>query len=588
MPEIIVHAEKIPFTRTWTKEEQELLENLKNQALHSAAQTSHPRGTIGRTRYSPQQGKRADKTNPRNKSNQSPLTPSASGVSADDPWAKLGARRRASHHEPYARIKWGDVKPEHFTDVRPADFAMAAGWSYIENESTRRAATEIIQKDRRFRRSIEDIEILCCAKLDECLVDFAFIGTAGTAPENNEGLRAFRSAVYPFLRELRETTPTVVREFWKAWKAKAEVCRLKKKSGMAPTAEEIEETRECGQKALAATRTFFIELFQILHPLRRALRELFSNSGKLRAYDWMRSLSSEARDCHDSEWCSAFKKLESSLRSFMEKFHKLCSIDQPGPSVLPEVDKQMDKLVKLLEIRRGLFSGQIARRGRRKQSTDGDSNWEVERTDKMIASVQKWNEQFLNDPGTRTTHVLPTFSPPDFGEIEWWRESRYGGMAGNHGSVSTTATESPRSSENASPTRTAPNPTEKKILSTVEGIRSAVDRIEKRQLENPLANRKPPKKKRDKWSQDEIDLAWEFFGSQFGFRDSNGKPCVPDARTVEGKWGEGGRDGIYPRFQQWLASGSDAAIKARTNRATRISSLAALKSLVEAIRDKSK
>ena len=465
---------------------------------------------------------------------------------------------------------------------------MAAGWSYIENESIRRAAAEIIQKNRRFRRSIEDIEILCCAKLDECLVDFAFIGTAGPAPENNEGLRTFRSAVYPFLRELRETTPTVVREFWKAWKAKAEVCRLKKKSGMAPTAEEIEETRECGQKALAATRTFFTELFQILHPLRRAMRELFSNSGKLRAYDWMRSLSSEARDCHDSEWCSAFKKLESSLRSFMEKFHKLCSIDQPGPSVLPEVDKQMDKLVKLLEIRRGLFSGQFARRGRRNQSTDDDSNWEVERTDKMIASVQKWNEQFLNDPGTRTTHVLPTFTPPDFGEIEWWRESRYGGMAGNHGSVSTTATESPRASENASPTRTAPNPTEKKILSTVEGIRSAVDRIEKRQLENPLANRKPPKKKRDKWSQDEIDLAWEFFGSQFGFRDSNGKPCVPDARTVEGKWGEGGRDGIYPRFQQWLASGNDAAIKAKAKRATRISSLAALKSLVEAIRDKSK
>lgn len=325
---------------------------------------------------------------------------------------------------------------------------MAAGWSYIENESTRRATAEIIQQNRRLRRSIEDIEILCCAKLDECLTDFDAIGTTGSELDNDEGLRTFRVAVYPFLRELRDATPSGIRDVWKKWKAKAEVCRLKKKCGTAPTDAETDEARKCGQIAIDATKGFFLELFRILHPLRMSLRNLFTHSGDVRTREWLMPLSTIGGKHTDEKRNKACKKLESSLRSFMEQFYRLCSADQPDPSVLPEVGRQMDMLVELLERRRQIVSGQGCHRSRKTKTRTGGSYWEVERTDKMIAKVREWHEAFLNDPGTRTTHVLPTFDFPDFGEIDWWRERRYDFL---NNTSSATGTHTRRAAEQPAP-----------------------------------------------------------------------------------------------------------------------------------------
>jgi len=345
---------------------------------------------------------------------------------SQDPRVILSELKQDILRDKSERIRWAYVKPESFTDVRPVDFAADLGWTFIKKDSTRHAAANFIRKHKRVRRSIEDIEILFCAQLEECLADFAHPEKFGMNPTGDEDSRMFRLAVYPFLRELRESIAPTVGQFWAEWKAKAETCRFSKRAGATPSKEEQKAAQEAGTNALHAARLFFSGLFQSLHPLRVTRDDLVLNLHRIRSRYWFQILRSPPHSPAPSrKQETTLKSLESSANDILKTFRRLCADDQPTPSILKEIDKLMTRLTELFQRRKQLVSESDARSGRKRKLTVCHSSFESERTDRMVAKIQECYQSFLNDPGTRTGHVLPTFEHPDIGEVDWWRESRY-------------------------------------------------------------------------------------------------------------------------------------------------------------------
>lgn len=305
-------------------------------------------------------------------------------------------------------------------EVSPQAFAKNAGWNYIENDVERRARVEGLRNHPEEPRDIEDIEILLCDRLDDCLLYLS-----PERVEDDQGEETLRydfvRLVYPYVRYLAEDVKQGLASSWRTWRIKVLACRQRREKGFALNGQERQNACVAGDKAIQAAEELLRSLYRELHPVYFSILDFWRRASRLAGGGLLKPFPGTPPGCRlltDRAVAKATLAAETESKSILRDLSKLhTETDQPNRETLRQTERCLSRLVALAEERKAAIARAYRRLASKKPNTAFDI--ELEHATAAVESFSKCRDGFLSSEVVCLDYSTMKFRPLERGIIDW-------------------------------------------------------------------------------------------------------------------------------------------------------------------------